>query len=86
MVHTYKDIHALWVDVQYPSAACSKAVNGKVHATVNPFQRSYVGAKAALCPSILAIEACRAKETEVQLAVQRESILATQVKCSAYTS
>ena len=85
VVHTHKDVHTLRVNVQYPAAACGEAVYGKVHTTVNPLQRSNVGAQAALSPCILAVEAGRAKEAEVQLAVERECILATEVKRSAYT-
>ena len=57
MVHTDEDVHSHRVEVYYPSHCGAEGCECHVDASVDPFQRAYVGAYALFCPRILAVEA-----------------------------
>lgn len=83
MIHTDEHVEALRMHVENPSAACCVAVQGEVYAAVNPLQRRYIGAQTTLRPCVLAIEACRAEQTELELAIEREGVFGANVERSA---
>lgn len=83
MIHADEHVKAFRMHVENPSAACCVAVQGEVYAAVNPLQRRYIGAQTTLRPCVLAIEACRAEQTELELAIEREGVFSTYVERSA---